>query len=64
MIDQKSYEKILFCNFSYKSLVDCKPLRIRFNKIDRFITVYDGTRYSVLFESENMILFTIRLDIL
>ena len=62
MIDQKSYEKILFYNFLYKSLVE--PLRIRFNKIDRFITVYDGTRYSVLYESENMILFKIRLDIL
>ena len=29
-----------------------KPLRIRFDKIDRFIRVYDGTRYLVLFGPE------------
>ena len=29
-----------------------KPLRIRFGKIDRFIRVYDGTRYSELFGNE------------
>ena len=29
-----------------------KLLRIRFDKIDGFIGVYDGTRYLVLFESE------------
>ena len=26
-------------------LIDYKPLCIRFDKIDRFIEVYDGTRY-------------------
>ena len=36
----------------YKSLIDSKLLRIRFNKIDGFIRVYDQTRYLVLFESE------------
>ena len=29
-----------------------KPLCIRFDKIDRFITVYDGTRYLVLLGAE------------
>ena len=33
-------------------MIDAKPLRIRFNKIDWFITVYDGTRYLVLFGPE------------
>ena len=28
-----------------------KPLRIRFDEIDGFITVYDGIRYLVLFVS-------------
>ena len=37
-------------NISYKNLR--KPLRIRLDKIDRFIRVYDGTRYLVLFGSE------------
>ena len=29
-----------------------KPLRIRFDKIDGFINIYDGTRYLVLFGPE------------
>ena len=33
-------------------MIDAKPLCIRFDKIDRFIRVYDGTRYLVLFGSE------------
>ena len=52
LIGEKSYESILFYNISYKSLIDTKPLRIRFDKIDWFIRVYDGTRYLVLFGSE------------
>ena len=52
LIGEKSYENILFYNISYKSLIDTKPLRIRFDKIDWFIRVYDGTRYLVLFGSE------------
>ena len=52
LIDQKSYENILVHNISYKSLIDSKPLRIRFNKIDGFIRVYDGTKYLVLFRCE------------
>ena len=39
-------------NISYKSLIDSKPLRIRFDKIDEFIRVYNWTRYLVLFGSE------------
>ena len=39
-------------NVSYKSLIDSMPLRIGIDKIDGFIRVYDGTRYLVLFESE------------
>ena len=30
------------------SLIDSKPLHIRLDKMDRFIRVYDGTRYLVL----------------
>ena len=37
---------------SYKTLIGSKPLRIRFDKIDRFIRVYDETRYLVLFGAE------------
>ena len=48
-LDEKSYEKILVYNISYKSLVDAKPLHIMLDKIDGFIRVYDWTRYLVLF---------------
>ena len=35
-----------------------------FNKIDGFIKIYDGTSYLVLFDPENLMLFTIESDIL
>ena len=37
---------------SYKILIDSKPLRIRLDKLDAFIRVYDRTRYLVFFGSE------------
>ena len=33
--DEKSYENILVYNISYKTLIDAKPLLIRFDEIDR-----------------------------
>ena len=47
LVYEKSYENILVYIISYKSLIT-KSLRIRFDKIDGFIRVYDGTRYLVL----------------
>ena len=41
---EKSYENILIYGISYKIFMGAKPLRIRFNKIDRFIKIYDGTK--------------------
>ena len=52
LIDEKSYENILVYSIWYKSLIDFKPLRIRFDKIYGFICVYDGARYLVLFRNE------------
>ena len=37
---------------SYKTLIGAKPLCIRFNKIDGFFRVHDGTRYLVLIRPE------------
>ena len=51
LIDEKSYENILVYNSFYKSLIGSKPLHIRFNKLNRFIRVYDGTRYWILLGS-------------
>ena len=50
-IDEISNENVLVYNISSKNLV-AKPLRIRFDKINGFIRIYDGTRYLVLFVSE------------
>ena len=45
----KTYENVLIYDISYKILIGAKPLRIRFNKINGFIKVYDGIRHQVLF---------------
>ena len=47
LIHEKSYENILDDNISYKFLIGTKPLRIRLDKVEGFIRVYDGTRYLV-----------------
>ena len=39
LIDEKSYENLSVYNILYKTLIDTKPLRIRFDKIDGFIRV-------------------------
>ena len=52
LIDEKSNENILVYNISYKTLIDAKPLRIRFDKADGFIRIYGRTRYFILFGSE------------
>ena len=59
LIDEKWYENILVYNISHKTLIDAKSLRIRLDIIDGFITVYDETRYLVLFGSEK-ILFSLQ----
>ena len=51
-IDEKSDKNILIYDISYKILIGSKPLRIRFDKIDGVIRIYDRTRYLTLFSSE------------
>ena len=51
-LEEKSYENILIYDISYKTFMCAKQVRIRFNKIDGFIKIYDGTRYLVLFGPE------------
>ena len=52
LIDEKSHENILIYDILYKNLIDPKPFRVRFFKIDEIIRIYDGTGYSILFGSE------------
>ena len=47
--EEKWFENILISNISYKTLIGPDPLRIRFSRVYRFIRVYYGTRYLVLF---------------
>ena len=47
---KEKYENILIYGISYKTSTGTKPLRIRFDKIDGFIKIYDNSRYSVLFD--------------
>ena len=61
-MDEKSHKNILIYDILYGTLIVPKPLQIRFDKIDGFIRVFDGTRYLTLFGSENMKLFTTELD--
>ena len=58
LIDEKSYEDILVFKISYKSLIAAEPSCIRFDKTDRFIRVYEGTRYLVLFGSEKYSIYS------
>ena len=43
---------ILIYDIPYKTLIGLKHLRIKFNKIDGFIRIYDGTRYLALLVPE------------
>ena len=64
LIDEKSQENILIYDISYKTLIGSKPLRIRFDKIDGIIRIYDRSKYLILFGTKKMTLFTTKLDIL
>ena len=61
MIDEKSNENNLIYNISYKNLI-ARPARIRFNKIDEFIKIDDGTRYLVLFGTKKLHYFHFQKD--
>ena len=51
LLYEKSYKKygiVLIYGISYKTCVGSIPLRIRFDKIDWCIKIYDGTRDLVI----------------
>ena len=49
-MNEKAHKKTLIYDISYKTFMGEKPLRIRCDRIDGFIKVYDGTRYLVIFD--------------
>ena len=48
LLNEKSYKSILIHNTFCKTFMGAKPLHIRFEKIDGFIKIYDGTKYLIL----------------
>ena len=52
LTDKKLRKNILIYDISYKTWIDLKRLHIRFDKINGFIRIYDGTRYLTLFGSK------------
>ena len=62
LMNEKSNENILICDILYKTLINLKPLLSRFDKIDGFIRIYDGTRYQHCFALKDMMLFMTGLD--
>ena len=50
LIDEKLCKNILINDIWYKTLIDARPLHIRFEKAGGFIRVYDGTGLLVLFD--------------
>ena len=47
--DKKSHTNISIYDTSYRALIVSKPLRIRFDKIDGIIRIYDRSKYLILF---------------
>ena len=52
LIDEKPHGNIWIYDISYKTLIGTKHLQIRFDKIDGFVRIYDGTRYLTSFGFE------------
>ena len=52
LIDEKSHKNILLKDVWYKPLIGWQPLDVRFDTIDGFIRIYDGTGYLVLLGPE------------
>ena len=53
IITIENFVKYIFTyNISKKTFIGSKLLRIRFDKTDGFIGVYDGTRYLIIFDPE------------
>ena len=64
LLHKKSFGNILIYDISNKTLIGGKILRVKYDKVDGFVRVYDGTRYLVLFGPEKYDTFTKELDML
>ena len=64
LINGKPYRIILDYEILYKTFIGAKPLGIWFYKVDRFIRIYDETRYLILFGPEKYHAIFNRISIL
>ena len=64
LLDKNLYENISGYNISYKTVTGPKPLRIRFDKIDGFVTALDGKIKHYCLIMDCLIKFVIRLNTL
>ena len=51
-MNEKSHENILVHDISQKDFIGAKPLRIRFDKVNGFMRVYNTPKYLVLFGAQ------------
>ena len=56
-MDEKSFGNILIHEFLYKNLIVTKPLLIITDKLNRFITAYDGSKHFLLLGSDKCYAF-------
>ena len=61
LLDEKLSKNILVYDISYTAFTGVKLLHIKLIKVDRFIKVYDGTRYLILFGTEKYDVIYIRI---
>ena len=52
LLDEKSYINISICDVAYKAPNGGKPLGITFDKVEGYSRKNDGTKYQVLFRSD------------
>ena len=52
LLDEKSYINISICDVAYKASNGGKPLGITFDKVEGYSRKNDGTKYVVLFRSD------------
>lgn len=64
LLYQKSNKNVLIYGVLYKIFIGAKRLRIMFSKVDELIRHYSGNKYLALFGSENIVPFSVELNIL
>ena len=62
LLDKKSYKNILIYDISYKNFKGKNALRIMFIRVRGLIKIFNGIRYSEVFQSNNEFIIEIILE--